>query len=188
MKKYFIIILLLMASCVPAHSQVYEVPLTHHLVHYECTICGADIWNCEKIPEKQSQWSGDYEFINGYDKMECWKENGQKDSKSAVITIGQGYVCPLCYKEYIDPLQQKFEKDYDAVIHTAIYVQTEMRKFYDRQRQKAEVNALKAKINDLQEQIDIKEGRKKPKTQSFIFNNDSSLHIMVDSAYILKSY
>lgn len=165
MKTKILLIFLLLS--VAGFGQMATIRMTRQLVRHECSICGKDIWNCEKIPEAAIR-PYDYGFSNSSMYLECWREDNQSDTAVGInFTLGNGdFICKDCYNKYLKPVKGKIIEEYDKCIGAAITANRENRLKYNKQRKQAEIDDLKSKLMDLQYQIDVKEGKRKPKVDS----------------------
>lgn len=152
--KTIIIVFLLSLSSLTGFSQ------SKQLVQYECQICGVDIWQCGDIPEPSRYYDEmGLIYARGVD-MGCWDLRSKNEVAFVQFKIGEGRVCQECYEKYIQPLKEEIEATYEVAMKAHIYNNTKSREKYQKQRKDAEIKSLQEKIQELKDEIDIKEGRK----------------------------
>lgn len=117
------------------------------------------------------------EHTSYYDNMNWngggWQNGCNWDVPSDIVNkayyvIGDGFVCAACLDKYITPLQEKAEVRYIVALKEAQAENLSNRIKNDNLRKDKEVQKLKDKIQELQDEIDVKNGRKKPTTRHFI--------------------
>ena len=159
MKK--LILLFFFISVVGFPQDIVQV--THRLVKHQCMICGKDIWHCENIPEERNWDSGTY-LYSDMSFIECYRdEHQQAECLDATFKIEDGFVCKECYEKYVLPIQDKITKEYSVYMDKVKRDNKEFRDYNDKIRKQAEIDELKDKLKEVQYQIDLKEGKIKPK-------------------------